>query len=278
MREEKKKTVIIEQNLTGKHSLETCEDGIVVTDDYIAVIDGSTSKAARQLSEDMPNGQLAMNLVKKVIEELLPKSTLPDFCHAATHRIREVYAQHHIDIERLKVHAEERLTASVVVYSVMRQEIWMIGDCQCLADEAYYDQPKPMEEAIAAERSSIIHKMLANGTHTISSLMTHDDVRDIIVEQIIDSCKWQNILFTVVDGFDIPIEKTKCIDASQCREIVLASDGYPFLYPTLKETETALSRLLHDDPLCINQYKATKGLVKGNLSFDDRAYIRLKTI
>lgn len=249
-----------------------------MTDDYIAVIDGSTSKAARQLSEDMPNGQLAMTLVKKVIEELPPKSTLSDFCLTATHRIREIYAQHHIDIERLKVHAEERLTASVVVYSVMRQEIWMIGDCQCLADEAYYDQPKPMEEAIAAERSSIIHKMLTNGTHTISSLMTHDDVRDIIVEQIIDSCKWQNILFTVVDGFDIPIEKTKCIDASQCREIVLASDGYPFLYPTLKETETALSRLLHDDPLCINQYKATKGLVKGNLSFDDRAYIRLKTI
>ena len=249
-----------------------------MTDDFIAVIDGSTSKAARQYSEDMRNGQLAMTLVKEVIEELPSESTLSDFCLAATHRIREVYAQYHIDLERLKVHGEERLTASVAVYSVKRKEIWMIGDCHCLADGAYYDQPKPMEATIAAERSFIIHKMLANGTHTIPALMSHDDGRDVIVSQIIDSCKWQNILFSVIDGFDIPLEKTKCIDASRCEEIVLASDGYPFLYPTLEETEATLRRLLHDDPLCINQYKATKGLAEGNLSFDDRAYIRLKVI
>lgn len=278
MRDEKKKVIIIEQNLTGKHSQETCEDGIVVTDDFIAVIDGSTSKAAHQLSDKMRNGRLAMTLVKDVLESLPSASTLSDFCRAVTLRIKDVYERHHIDVERLKTHAEERLTASVVVYSVSRQEIWMIGDCQCLVDGAYYDQPKPMEAGIAAERSTIIHQMLASDTHTIPQLMTHDDGRDVIVGQIVDSCKWQNILFSVVDGFDIPLEKTLCIDASGCEEIVLASDGYPFLHPTLEETETALHRLLRDDPLCIDQYKATKGLMEGNLSFDDRAYIRLRII
>ena len=217
-----------------------------------------------------------MTLVKKVIEELQPESTLSDFCQAATHRIREVYDQHHINTERLKEHAEERLTSSTVIYSVKKKEIWMVGDCQCLTDGRYFDNPKPMEAGIAAERSVILHKMLSDGKYTIQQLIAHDYGRDLIVWKIVESCKYQNILFSVIDGFDIPIEKTKCIDASQCKEIILASDGYPFLYPTLEESEAALSRLLHDDPLCIDLYKATKGLLKGNLSFDDRAYIRFE--
>lgn len=35
---------IIESNIIGKKSQEACEDGLVMTDDFIAVIDGSTSK------------------------------------------------------------------------------------------------------------------------------------------------------------------------------------------------------------------------------------------
>ena len=35
---------IIESSIIGKKSQEACEDGMVVTDDFIAVIDGSTSK------------------------------------------------------------------------------------------------------------------------------------------------------------------------------------------------------------------------------------------
>ena len=40
---------IIESSIIGKKSPAACEDGMVVTDDFIAVIDGSTSK-----TEDMP--------------------------------------------------------------------------------------------------------------------------------------------------------------------------------------------------------------------------------
>ena len=41
---------IVERNMVGKKSQEACEDGIVVTDDFIAVIDGSTSKTPTHLS------------------------------------------------------------------------------------------------------------------------------------------------------------------------------------------------------------------------------------
>lgn len=267
---------IIEQSLTGKHSQETCEDGIVVTDDFIAVIDGSTSKAARQYTPLMRNGRLAMELVREVFSSLPPHASVADFCVSATRRIQLFYDSHHISSERLKTHAEERLTASVAVYSLCRQEVWLVGDCQCLADGSFYDNPKPMEARIASERSAIIHQMLADGTHTISQLMTHDEGRDCIVGQIVESCKSQNILFSVVDGFDIPLEKVICVNTQGCKEIVMATDGYPFLRGSLAESESALRSLLHDDPLCIEKHIATKGLLKGNQSFDDRAYIRLE--
>ena len=47
-------------------------------------------------------------------------------------------------------------------------------------------------------------------------------------------------------------------------------------HDSLEESEAALSRQLATDPLCINTYKATKGVMEGNLSFDDRAYVRFR--
>ena len=50
---------ILESLVTGKRSAETCEDGIAATADHVAVIDGSTSKAAQPLTAAMSNGRLA---------------------------------------------------------------------------------------------------------------------------------------------------------------------------------------------------------------------------
>jgi glycerophosphoryl diester phosphodiesterase len=59
-------------------------------------------------------------------------------------------------------------------------------------------------------------------------------------------------------------------------EIVLASDGYPFLCKTLEESEQRLAQQKSEDPLNIGAFKATKAFTKENNSFDDRAYIRFK--
>lgn len=55
---------------------------------------------------------------------------------------------------------------------------------------------------------------------------------------------------------------------------LLGRNGYPFLKPTLAESEAALVHLIAHDPQCIHDFIATKGLVAGNKSFDDRTYIR----
>jgi glycerophosphoryl diester phosphodiesterase len=82
----------------------------------------------------------------------------------------------------------------------------------------------------------------------------------------------------VVDGFPIPFQHVRTITLDfQPWEIVLATDGYPFLCPTLQESEERLSRQRSTDPLNIGpDFQATKGFHPDNNSFDDRTYIRFR--
>ncbi len=60
--------------------------------------------------------------------------------------------------------------------------------------------------------------------------------------------------------------------------IILASDGYPLLKNSLEASEQALHHILENDPLLFRLYKATKGVQDGHVSYDDRAYIKLRLL
>jgi hypothetical protein len=212
-----------------------------------------------------------MLLISDFIKKMKAEITCSEFCEQVTALIQNVYTEKKADIERLKTHPTERLTASAIIYSRYQNEIWMIGDCQCMTDGVLHTNTKPQEEEIASKRSVFITKALKNGKQT-ADFQTVDEGRNVILPELISSCSQQNLTFAVIDGFKIPLEKVKILRAGT--ENVLASDGYPILKNTLQESENLLHQQLHDDPLCIHQFKATKGLMKGNVSFDDRAYIR----
>ena len=121
--------IIIEQSIIGKKCQEVCEDGLVVTDDFIAVIDGSTSKTPKHLNPEMKNGRYAMMLISEYIrQELKADALADDFCQGITHYICDKVYKPLGVAERLLQHPEERLTASAVIYSRSRQEVWMVGD------------------------------------------------------------------------------------------------------------------------------------------------------
>ena len=242
----------------------------------MAVVDGSTSKSAMQMEDGVSNGRLAMQLICQIIGRLPAETDLEGFCTLVTKEIHTYYDSHGISIERLRNHPEERLTASVAVFSLHHCEIWLVGDCQCITGGTYHDNPKPEEASIASHRARLVEAMLADGRETVSSLRRHDTARDIIVPDIVKTCHRQNIDFAVVDGFEIARNKIIVIKADPFSDIVLATDGYPFLYGTLSASEEALAAQLSDDPLCIHSYQATKGQMAGNLSFDDRAYLRFR--
>lgn len=285
---------IIESSIIGKKSQEACEDGMVVTDDFIAVIDGSTSKTPKHLNPDMKNGRYAMMLISEYIrEELKADASVDDFCQGVTAYIyNKVYEKLGVE-ERLKEHPEERLTASAILYSRTRNEVWMVGDCQAIIDGKLYENGKPYEEKIARKRVELIEQGL-------SSAEARKQIEPLLIEAMLSG---QNQTYTVIDGFPIYREGVKVVSVSDSSsvqnsvpasdsvpcsgsvsasgtipssssEIVLASDGYPFLKPTLAASEAALAEQIANDPQNIHSFIATKGIVEGNKSFDDRTYIR----
>lgn len=285
---------IIESSIIGKKSQEACEDGMVVTDDFIAVIDGSTSKTPKHLNPDMKNGRYAMMLISEYIrEELKADASVDDFCQGVTAYIyNKVYEKLGVE-ERLKEHPEERLTASAILYSRTRNEVWMVGDCQAIIDGKLYENGKPYEQEIARKRVELIEQGL-------SPAEARKQIEPLLIKAMLSG---QNQTYTVIDGFPIYREGVKvvsvsasssvqdsvptsdsvpCSDSasasdtipSSSSEIVLASDGYPFLEPTLAASEAALAEQIANDPQNIRSFIATKGIVEGNKSFDDRTYIR----
>lgn len=285
---------IIESCIIGKKSQEACEDGMVVTDDFIAVIDGSTSKTPKHLNPDMKNGRYAMMLISEYIqEELKADASVDEFCQGVTAYIyNKVYEKLGVE-ERLKEHPEERLTASAILYSRTKNEVWMVGDCQAIIDGKLYENGKPYEEKIARKRVELIEQGL-------SPAEARKQIEPLLIKAMLSG---QNQTYTVIDGFPIYREGVKvvsvsdsssvqdsvpasdsvpCSDSvsasgtipSSSSEIVLASDGYPFLKPTLAASEAALAEQIANDPQNIHSFIATKGIVEGNKSFDDRTYIR----
>lgn len=285
---------IIESSIIGKKSPEACEDGMVVTDDFIAVIDGSTSKTPKHLNPDMKNGRYAMMLISEYIqEELKADASVDDFCQGVTAYIyNKVYEKLGVE-ERLKEHPEERLTASAILYSRTRNEVWMVGDCQAIIAGKLYENGKPYEEKIARKRVELIEQGL-------SPAEARKQIEPLLIKAMLSG---QNQTYTVIDGFPIYREGVKVVSVSDSSsvqdsvpasdsvpcsdsasasgtisvsssEIVLASDGYPFLEPTLAASEAALAEQIANDPQNIRSFIATKGIVEGNKSFDDRTYIR----
>ena len=285
---------IIESSIIGKKSPEAWEDGMGATDDFIAVIDGSTSKTPKHLNPDMKNGRYAMMLISEYIrEELKADASVDEFCQGVTAYIyNKVYEKLGVE-ERLKEHPEERLTASAILYSRTRNEVWMVGDCQAIIAGKLYENGKPYEEKIARKRVELIEQGL-------SPAEARKQIEPLLIKAMLSG---QNQTYTVIDGIPIYREGVKvvsvsdscsvqdsvpasdsvpCSDSasasdtipSSSSEIVLASDGYPFLKPTLAASEAALAEQIANDPQNIHSFIATKGIVEGNKSFDDRTYIR----
>ena len=291
---------VIESSIIGKKSPEACEDGMVVTDDFIAVIDGSTSKTPKHLNPDMKNGRYAMMLISEYIrEELKADASVDDFCQGVSAYIyNKVYEKLGVE-ERLKEHPEERLTASAILYNRTRNEVWMVGDCQAIIDGKLYENGKPYEQKIARKRVELIEQGL-------SPAEARKQIEPLLIEAMLSG---QNQTYPVIDGFPVYREGVKVVSLSDSSsvqdsvsssdscsvqdpvscpgsasasdtipssssEIVLASDGYPFLKPTLAASETALAEQIANDPQNIHSVIATKGIVEGNKSFDDRTYIR----
>ena len=90
---------IIEQQLVAKHPAKKSEDSIVVTDDFVAVIDGSTSKTDYRHSLLRSNGRYAMQLVSRYIRRMPKTTTCEAFLRGLLDGTFNYYTADHDSIE-----------------------------------------------------------------------------------------------------------------------------------------------------------------------------------
>ena len=163
--------------------------------------------------------------------------------------------------ERLKKHPEERLTASAILYSRTRNEVWMVGDCQAIIDGKLYENGKPYEEKIARKRIELIEQGL-------SPAEARKQIEPLLIEAMLSG---QNQTYTVIDGFPIYREGVKVVSVSDSCSV---QDPVSCSGSASAASEAALAEQIANDPQNIRSFIATKGIVEGNKSFDDRTYIR----
>lgn len=271
---------IIEKFLEGKNpDQQLCEDGIFQSDDFVAVIDGATAKSKIEY-DGKSSGRAAMEKVKQALKDVPADADVCTAIDIITGCMAEWYRNLGI-YEHLQSNYIERPSASAVIYSHQKKEIWQIGDCLAIVDDKHFYNNKILDEIMINARVLYLEMQIQQGK-TIAELINNDIGREFILPLLQNQGCLQNnfngseYAWEVFDGFPLLKERVKIIDASKAKTLILASDGYPKLFNTLQESEEYLKYVLQNDPLCFTINKGTKALKKGNNSFDDRAYIKIE--
>lgn len=278
---------------------DSCEDCLILTKDYACVVDGATSPSGRRWTEaNIKAGQWAARLLVAGVANLPPKcSSAREIVDLLTQSIHDAYQSENV-LEVMARNPVERATASLGLYSNYLRQLIFVGDCQALlvggegkiAKAIQYE--KFNDTVMSQARSMLWHIELAkktSGGYTNSPIEVTEqnevDVGREFIRPLLSGQRWfQNnphahprFQYWVLDGFPVSEQGIKIHDIDHSiQEIILASDGYPTLHPTLKKTEKELFDLLQKDPLLIDFYMSTKGVAKGSESFDDRTYLRFQ--
>ncbi len=257
---------IIESFIQGKQNNPfLCEDALLISSKGVAVIDGATSKT-KNLNGSSTPGRQAAQLISSSLEEYMEiEDSFEMLCK----------------ISSLLPSASANLqpTASIILYQRKYSRIVNYGDCQCILEHNLHKHEKEIDRINSTRRQRILQTCLSMGLSQ-SFLLRHDIGRWFIMPSLKKQYKYANntksrLGYGVINGQKLDRHFMSIYTVHEGDEIVLASDGYPELQETYQESERILQRTLIHDPLIINRlYRSTKGLTPGNLSYDDRTYIR----
>lgn len=255
---------ICEQFILGKKNDPTlCEDGIFINDNFIAVLDGVTSKSAR-LFNGKAGGRTAMESAVKVLSEAEYDVSKELLFLKINEAIKELYNDT----------PTGEAAVCIAVFSKYHKEIWAMGDCQFLVNGEHHCQEKEIDKILSEIRALVLEAEEKKGSFTVESDPGREFIMPILKIQHIFANSKEKYGYPLLNGDNIDTNEIYSVKINDGDIIVLASDGYPTLCESLKESEEKLSEILKNDPMLYKIHLSTKGVEKGNISFDDRAYIK----
>lgn len=263
---------VVERFCVSKTGIESDnEDGIYISEKFVAVIDGATSKEAGSY-KGLTGGQI----VRNIIIDTLGKMTGREDCIEAIAMIQKAIEK------EFPYNKFFHASASAVIYNISQHCIWMIGDCQAMVNGDIHTNKKVVDDILSQARAMALTALIMDGEDE-----NQIAVKDVGRELILPFLKLQRLFENRMGYYgyltfnnesidrNVLSSKVVVVEVPEKSEVILASDGYPCLMSTLAESEKELARLIEVDPFCYKKNISTKGIRKGNISYDDRTYIRL---
>lgn len=269
-----------EDFLLGKEkNITLCEDGFVVTEDYAVMIDGAGTPSKMDF-KGKKGGRYIMEIIREAIYDIEGDLDYLSFLEEISKKIIENYKKNNV-YDILKKNVNIRPMASMVVYSRNKHQLWFYGDCKALVNGIQYENPKYIDTVMYEARKMVLEGELLKGK-PLGEIISEDKGREYITELLnyqrlfLHARNGSKLAFSMVDGFDFRTEDIKVVNLPKKVDyIILATDGYSVLKPTLEETEEVLKKQLKEDPLAIDQLTGFKTCCKNLNSIDDRAFLKL---
>lgn len=272
----------------GKNRDASLSEDSFLTRPTFAVIDGATDKSG--LKYELKDGSIvsaakfASSTIQDSLSRLAVGTEAEESIKIISSELNEATLAQYPSIA-----INNRPSASIVVFDPTLKEIYSVGDCLygfIYEDEGVIEFQNHWEpdRLLHAIRKKVITARQLSESPWDPQSSEPDPGRQVILPILTIQGLWANsdepFGYGVINGLPVPSQyiRTQRVSKS-CREVVLASDGYPHLIVNHKidfiESEKNLAHLLTIDPLCINELKGNKGLVKDNLSHDDRTWLQI---
>lgn len=273
---------IIEQFLCGKTGNEDInEDCITVGDHFIGLFDGATNRGGAVLA-GKTFGRFAAETVADALQHLPADITARaaiDSLSATLHDRTRIEAEKEgKDFE----HEWSAPSTAVLIYSKARKEIWRVADSTFIVNGGDANMRFFAQERTWCDlRRAWLQAQMVRGMSE-ADLIADDKSWELLTPLIGALKVFANSEhamahpygFGVINGSHVPDRYVEVFDASDAREVVFASDGYPAVRASLHDTEEALRKTIAQDPLMYKIHPQVKGVRKGWQSYDDRSYIR----
>ncbi|MBQ4344194.1 MAG: hypothetical protein IJC38_09950 [Erysipelotrichaceae bacterium] len=264
---------ILESFTLSKRNNGMNEDCLYIGNRIIAVIDGVTSKSPQPQNVEKTGGCFAAETISRLFDAMPENLINPlDIVIYLNHHLKCLIADSPYAAQK------EPPAASVIFYDKNTRCVISYGDCQFLYQGLCYKDEKKIDIIHAEKRARILQECLSQG-YSEQELLMNDFGRKEIEPEILNSFleyanQKKEYGFAVLGFAEVVPEFIRVYPVNEGEELILASDGYPFLCSTLKDSEKALNELIQKDPLLIHEVKSTKGLQKDSVSFDDRTYVK----
>lgn len=264
---------IAERFVLGKSAApETCEDVVVATQRFVGVIDSYSGFAPCDGPQTF--GRRIALATLAAFRQARPQADIEAIVADASARVRALKEDAGLALARTG-------GCFFCVVDVAADAIYRVGDCWFAIDGIANRVVLAAEQPLTALRAAYLHACLLGGASVAALMRDAPDVqllleyrrmKDHFANRADTACG-----YGVINGGDVPaayIERHAI--PSSAAAVAIGSDGYPIAGASLEVVERELQRLLAQDPLMIGESPAPKGLVDGNVSFDDRCFVRVE--